>query len=116
MAAVPGARRPKFLVTKKGRLVEPWRDCVQYACGGRRGGSEVVMWGRVFVLLGLAAAAAGSVANADEPRVTARAAIIVDAGTGEVLWERNADWQLPPASTTKVMTAILAIESRRLDD
>jgi serine-type D-Ala-D-Ala carboxypeptidase (penicillin-binding protein 5/6) len=74
------------------------------------------MWGRVFVLLGLAAAAAGSVANADEPRVTARAAIIVDAGTGQVLWERNADWQLPPASTTKVMTAILAIESRRLDD
>ena len=74
------------------------------------------MWGRVFVLLGLVAAAAGSVASADEPRVTARAAIIVDAGTGEVLWERNPDWQLPPASTTKVMTAILAIESRRLDD
>ena len=74
------------------------------------------MWGRVFVLLGLAAAAAGSVSNAEEPRVTARAAIIVDAATGEVLWERNADWQLPPASTTKVMTAILAIESRRLDD
>jgi D-alanyl-D-alanine carboxypeptidase (penicillin-binding protein 5/6) len=70
----------------------------------------------VFVLLGLMAAAAGSVASAEEPRVTARAAIIVDAGTGEVLWERNADWQLPPASTTKVMTAILAIESRRLDD
>ena len=74
------------------------------------------MWGRVFVLLGLMVVAAGSVASADEPRVTARAAIIVDAGTGEVLWERNADWPLPPASTTKVMTAILAIKSRRLDD
>jgi len=84
--------------------------------GGRKGGSEVVMWGRVFVLLGLTVAAAGSIANAVEPRVTARAAIIVDAGTGEVLWERNADWQLPPASTTKVMTAILAMESHRLDD
>jgi D-alanyl-D-alanine carboxypeptidase (penicillin-binding protein 5/6) len=70
----------------------------------------------VFVLLGLTVAAAGSIANAEEPRVTARAAIIVDAGTGEVLWERNADWQLPPASTTKVMTAILAMESHRLDD
>jgi serine-type D-Ala-D-Ala carboxypeptidase (penicillin-binding protein 5/6) len=74
------------------------------------------MWGRVLVLLGLMAAAAGSIVRAEEPRVTARAAIIVDAATGEVLWERNADWQLPPASTTKVMTAILAIESRRLDD
>src|SRR5262245_31935348 len=95
IAAAAGAKRPKFLATKKGRLVEPWRKCVQYACGGRRGGPEVVMWGRVFVLLGLTVAAAGSIAKAEEPRVTARAAIIVDAGTGEVLWERNADWQLP---------------------
>jgi D-alanyl-D-alanine carboxypeptidase (penicillin-binding protein 5/6) len=58
----------------------------------------------------------GSPANAAEPSVTARAAIIVDAATGETLWERNADMVLPPASTTKVMTAILGIESGRLDD
>jgi hypothetical protein len=32
------------------------------------------------------------------------------------LWERNADAQLPPASTTKILTAILAIESGRLDE
>ena len=73
------------------------------------------MCGRVIVLLGVLAAAV-SVAQAAEPRVTARAAIIVDNGSGEVLWERNPDLPLPPASTTKVLTAILAIESRRLDD
>jgi D-alanyl-D-alanine carboxypeptidase (penicillin-binding protein 5/6) len=54
--------------------------------------------------------------HAAEPYITARAAIIMDAGTGEVLWERNANEPLPPASTTKVMTAILALESGRLDE
>jgi D-alanyl-D-alanine carboxypeptidase (penicillin-binding protein 5/6) len=50
------------------------------------------------------------------PRVTALSAIIVDAGTGEVLWERDADTARPPASTTKVLTAIVALESGRLDE
>jgi D-alanyl-D-alanine carboxypeptidase (penicillin-binding protein 5/6) len=54
--------------------------------------------------------------QAREPSVSARAAIIVDAASGETLWQRNADLPLPPASTTKVLTAILAIESGRLDE
>ena len=51
-----------------------------------------------------------------QPDVTARGAIIVDADTGAVIWEQNADEPLPPASTTKVMTAILALQSHRLDE
>jgi len=50
------------------------------------------------------------------PRLTARAAIVMDAASGDVIWERNSDEPLPPASTTKVLTAILALESGRLDD
>jgi D-alanyl-D-alanine carboxypeptidase (penicillin-binding protein 5/6) len=50
----------------------------------------------------------------DPPRITAKSAIIVDAHTGSVLWSQNPDDRLPPASTTKVMTAILALESGRL--
>lgn len=48
--------------------------------------------------------------------VTARAAIVVDHRSGRVLYERNADSPLPPASTTKVMTAYLALRSERLND
>lgn len=70
----------------------------------------------VVAMLGVFAAAVVSSASAADPYVTARAAIIVDAASGEVLWERNPDLPLPPASTTKIMTAILAIESGRLDD
>jgi D-alanyl-D-alanine carboxypeptidase/cell division protein FtsN len=51
-----------------------------------------------------------------QPYVTARGAIIVDADSGAVIWESNADEPLPPASTTKVMTAILALQSHQLDE
>jgi D-alanyl-D-alanine carboxypeptidase len=71
------------------------------------------MRGGAFLLLGIVAAAA--TAQAAGPYVTARAAVIVDAASGETLWEQNADVPLPPASTTKVLTAILALESGRLD-
>jgi D-alanyl-D-alanine carboxypeptidase (penicillin-binding protein 5/6) len=50
------------------------------------------------------------------PGLTARAAVVMDAATGEVIWDRNGSDVLPPASTTKVLTAILALESGRLDD
>lgn len=50
-----------------------------------------------------------------EPRVTATAAILVDATTGQVLYDRNAHLPWPPASTTKIMTALVALERARLD-
>lgn len=55
-------------------------------------------------------------AQMEPPRVTAKAAIVVDARTGSVLWAQAPDERLPPASTTKVMTAVLALESGRLTD
>ena len=48
--------------------------------------------------------------------VTAKAAILIDNQTGEILWQRNPDLPLPPASTTKIVTAMLALQSGRLDD
>jgi serine-type D-Ala-D-Ala carboxypeptidase (penicillin-binding protein 5/6) len=59
---------------------------------------------------------APEVTRAAGPFVTARAAIIMDAATGEVVWERDSTEPLPPASTTKVLTAIVALESGRLDE
>jgi D-alanyl-D-alanine carboxypeptidase (penicillin-binding protein 5/6) len=48
-----------------------------------------------------------------EERVTARAAFLVDANSGQVLYQREADLSLSPASTTKILTAIVALESGR---
>jgi serine-type D-Ala-D-Ala carboxypeptidase (penicillin-binding protein 5/6) len=42
--------------------------------------------------------------------VTAPAAILVDAGTGAVLWAKRPHQRRPIASTTKIMTAVLALE------
>ena len=40
-----------------------------------------------------------------------QAALLMDADTGEVLLEKNADERMYPASTTKIMTLLLALES-----
>lgn len=54
-------------------------------------------------------------ATADEPSssisLTAPAAILVEASTGTVLFEKNADEVREPASVTKVMTLLLAFEA-----
>ncbi len=49
------------------------------------------------------------------PQITADAAIVVDRATGAVLYEKNADKREYPASMTKMMTCLLAIESGRMD-
>src|SRR3990172_9012896 len=49
--------------------------------------------------------------------LTARAAVLMDAATGKILYQKDSDLPPPPASTTKVMTAILTLESgRKLTD
>jgi D-alanyl-D-alanine carboxypeptidase (penicillin-binding protein 5/6) len=65
------------------------------------------------MILGLLLAALPAAA-ASAPRVTATAAVIMDARTGALIWSRAPDRPLPPASTTKVMTAIMALESGKL--
>ncbi len=50
------------------------------------------------------------------PDVSAEAALLIDAETGLTLFEKNADDTRFPASTTKIMTAILAAELGEMDD
>ena len=57
-----------------------------------------------------------SIVCAAPPILSAQGAILMDAKTGQVLYERNMNKKLAPASTTKIMTAIIAIESGRLDE
>lgn len=46
----------------------------------------------------------------------AKSAVLIDADSGRVLYGKDEEVFLPNASTTKIMTCILAIESGRLDD
>lgn len=50
------------------------------------------------------------------PNVSSEAAIVMEATTGEILYEKNAQSQMYPASLTKIATAIYAIENRKLND
>lgn len=50
-----------------------------------------------------------------ENLTNAKGAILIEADTNKVLYEKNPDVKLPMASTTKIMTAILAIENLDLD-
>ena len=49
-------------------------------------------------------------------KISAKSAIVMVAATGEVLFEKNATEQRYPASTTKMMTIITALEDGKLDD
>ena len=46
--------------------------------------------------------------------VKAKGAVLADAATGQVLWGRDIDTERPMASVTKVMTALLVLESGNL--
>ena len=50
------------------------------------------------------------------PTVNAHGAILMEAETGRVLWGKNEHTPLAMASTTKIMTAILTLESGRIDE
>ena len=50
------------------------------------------------------------------PNVTATSAIVIEASTGHVIYSRNAEQRMFPASTTKMMTLIMALESGRMDE
>ncbi len=67
-------------------------------------------------VLHIVAAASPVAAMPEPPTVAARAALVMDAANGHVLWERNGEMALPPASTTKVMTTILALESGQMKE
>jgi D-alanyl-D-alanine carboxypeptidase (penicillin-binding protein 5/6) len=54
--------------------------------------------------------AAPKLQHAGLPRITAPAAILVNASTGAILWTKRPHQRRPIASTTKIMTGVLALE------
>jgi D-alanyl-D-alanine carboxypeptidase (penicillin-binding protein 5/6) len=68
--------------------------------------------GYLFLIL-YAASALAAPASPEAPRPSARAWLLVDHDSGEVLAEHHADERLAPASLTKLMTAYLLFERLR---
>lgn len=53
---------------------------------------------------------------ANEPYVTAKAAVLIESNSGKVLYDKASHEPLYPASTTKVVTALLGIELANMDE
>lgn len=65
----------------------------------------------ILILLLVLSVLPGAALAVSDPQVSARAAILVNADTGEVYYEKNADQTVEPASCTKLMTALLVAEA-----
>lgn len=56
-----------------------------------------------------------SVCSTDVPRISAKSAVLINASDNSVLYSYNSNEKLPMASTTKIMTALTALENCSLD-
>ena len=72
---------------------------------------------RVLVTAAALITAVPAQASANAPEVSAKAAVLISADTGEVIYAHRSGEKLPMASTTKIMTVLLTLESaHRLGD
>lgn len=71
----------------------------------------------LLLMLLLAGPAGVRTAAADQaPAIISESAVLMDAKTGQVLFEKNMNEKLYPASITKILTILLGIEKGRLND
>ena len=70
----------------------------------------------LIVVIAASVLCSSSPVSAQPPTVEASAAVLVDTATGVVLFDRAMHERRPMASTTKIMTALLALESSQPDD
>ena len=56
-----------------------------------------------------------SIFSVNSCAISAESAVLIDSLSGRVLYEHNSYEKLPMASTTKIMTGLLACESGKLD-
>ncbi len=65
----------------------------------------------VLIIVGVLPFRSLYVCCAEEPEISAKAAVLISADTGEIIYERSSSKKLPMASTTKIMTTLLCLES-----
>ena len=71
---------------------------------------KIIYFCTIFLML------LSNICFAVEPTINSGSAILVEETTGKILYEKNAYEKMYPASTTKVLTAILVLENCKLDD
>lgn len=69
----------------------------------------------LFILIQNPAAAAETELQEEKLSLNARAAVLMDADSGRILYGKEADSVYPMASTTKIMTLIVALENNEAD-
>ncbi|MBO5551203.1 MAG: D-alanyl-D-alanine carboxypeptidase, partial [Lachnospiraceae bacterium] len=57
-----------------------------------------------------------TIGNIEAPLITAEGAILMDADNGAILYQKNMDTPYFPASITKIMTCLLAVENCSLSE
>lgn len=65
----------------------------------------------LFISLGSVTSETRTVEITSPPPLDAKAVIVIDMAKGDVLYELNADAVIPPASLTKIMTMMIALEA-----
>lgn len=65
----------------------------------------------IFLCINIKAEAASS-----PPVINASGSVLMDLNSGEIIFEKNSHSEYAPASTTKIMTALLALEKCKLND
>ncbi len=70
----------------------------------------------LFLLLALICIYGMAVFSSNEISISAKSAALYEPCGKQFLYEKNADARLPMASTTKIMTALIAVESNMLDE
>ncbi len=71
---------------------------------------------RIVLSLALMVCATAVFANPVTPVIKGQSAILIDAVSGQIIYEKACRKKMSPASTTKMMTAILALEHCKLTD
>jgi D-alanyl-D-alanine carboxypeptidase (penicillin-binding protein 5/6) len=59
---------------------------------------------------------AHTAAEAAGLEIAGKAGVLMNMQTGKILWSKNKDLRLPPASTAKILTALVVLERSRPDD
>jgi len=71
---------------------------------------------RKLFLLFILIISLNSIAVAGEPQIVGRAAVVLNVKSGKFVYLKNPDQKMYPASTTKIMTTLIALEKGNLTD